>query len=305
MTAPIASAARLLGDWEPRSPEWHAARATRLGGSEIAAVLGLSPWESRFSLWHRKRGLAGEQEENAPMSWGRRLETPIAEAFAEYHPELVVTSAGTYVSTVRDYQLANPDRLLYDPACPGVPTALLEVKTARDDLGWGAPGTDEIPVYYRCQVLWYLDALGLTRAYVAVLISGSDYREYVVDINPDDEAVQVEIATLGTEGDLFMRSVRDGVRPDIDGSTATYQTIRQLPDGVVDEDVEIPAGLAEDYLSALDTYTAAKAEKQRLAGEVLDRIGDGRRAAVAGERIATRVVNADGTTKCLKPARKK
>ncbi|GAB3209745.1 hypothetical protein GCM10027294_25380 [Marinactinospora endophytica] len=295
--------AEQVGDWEPGSPEWHAARATRLGGSEIAAILGLSPWESRFSLWHRKRGTAEPQAENARMSWGKRLEAPIAEAFADFHPEFEVVGAGTYVSTARPYQLANPDRLLVPR--DGGPVELLEVKTAREDGGWGEPGTDEIPIYYRCQVLWYLDTLGLSRAHVAVLIAGSDYREYVIDLDPADPDQQVELATLRTEADLFMRSVRDGVRPGIDSSTATYQVIRRLPDAVVDEDVEIPPELAEDYLAAVDAHRAAEAVKRRLCSQVLDLIGDRRRATVAGERIATRVVNPDGTTKSLMPARKK
>ena len=33
--------ATLIGHFEPGSPEWHAARATGLGGSEVAPVLGL------------------------------------------------------------------------------------------------------------------------------------------------------------------------------------------------------------------------------------------------------------------------
>ncbi|MDQ3578214.1 MAG: YqaJ viral recombinase family protein, partial [Actinomycetota bacterium] len=60
-----------VGDFAPGSPEWHAARAQGLGGSEIAAVLGLSPWESRFSLWHRKTGTASPVVENDIMYWGK------------------------------------------------------------------------------------------------------------------------------------------------------------------------------------------------------------------------------------------
>ena len=60
----------LLGAAKDNSPEWDAMRAGRLGGSEIAAVIGLSKWESRFSLWHRKRGLLEEKQANANMTVG-------------------------------------------------------------------------------------------------------------------------------------------------------------------------------------------------------------------------------------------
>ena len=61
MTAPVLDTPTgvLIGTFSPGSEEWLAARADGLGGSEVAAVLGLSPFESRFSLWHRKAGRVG------------------------------------------------------------------------------------------------------------------------------------------------------------------------------------------------------------------------------------------------------
>ena len=61
-TAPAAGPT-VLGWFEPGTSDWHAARANGIGGSEIAAVLGLSPYESRFSLWHRKKGLLHQGDE--------------------------------------------------------------------------------------------------------------------------------------------------------------------------------------------------------------------------------------------------
>jgi putative phage-type endonuclease len=321
MTSTVTASARLLGTWPSGSPEWHNARRGRLGGSEIAAVLGLSPWESRFSLWHRKAGLVGEQEQNVHMSWGHRLEPVIADAFAEEHPEWVVAPAGTYVSAEHDWQLANVDRLVYenDGTIPAAvilnedgtapladATSLLEVKTARNGDEWGEPGTDQIPVYYRCQVIWYLHVLGLRRAHIAVLIAGSDYREYLIDMDQVDPA---ELALITGTAAEFMGSLptadSPGVRPDIDGHSSTYQVIREWPDGVVDADVDIDPKSADDYRDALTAFKAAEEEKRRAAGVVLDQIGDARRAVSLGDVVATRVVRPDGTTKCLMPARQK
>ena len=105
----------LLGWFEPGTPEWHAARANGIGGSEIAAVVGLSPHESRFSLWHRKKGLVGPVEENPQMRWGKKHEPTICAEFAELHPEWIVHISGTYAAAGRAWQIANPDRLLYRP----------------------------------------------------------------------------------------------------------------------------------------------------------------------------------------------
>lgn len=42
---------RYIGRWDSGSPGWRTARANRVGGSRIAALLGLSPWESPYSAW--------------------------------------------------------------------------------------------------------------------------------------------------------------------------------------------------------------------------------------------------------------
>lgn len=41
---------------EQRSPAWHEQRKKRLGGSEIASVMGTSPYKSRRQLWLEKTG---------------------------------------------------------------------------------------------------------------------------------------------------------------------------------------------------------------------------------------------------------
>ena len=287
----------VLGWFETGSEQWHAARANGIGGSEIAAVLGLSPYESRFSLWHRKKGLIAPVEENDVMYWGTALEPVICDEFSKRHPEWLLHCAPTYAAAGRPWHIANPDRLLFHTGDDGdEPAELLEAKTARDDSGWGEEGTGEIPVYYRAQCLHYLDALGLTRCHVAVLISGSDYREYVVDYDPADALFQRQ---AGAE---FMRSLAADERPPIDGHDATYQAIRELPDGLDDVDVEIETALRDRFHAAQDAAWAAEDELTACKGELLDAIGTGRRAVCERERIATRTVR-DGKTYQLLPAR--
>jgi putative phage-type endonuclease len=287
----------VLGWFEPGSDAWHAARANGIGGSEIAAVLGLSPYESRFSLWHRKKGLIGPVEETPQMRWGKKHEPTICEEFAELHPEAGVVPSPTFAAAGRPWQIANPDRLLVGQQ-PGAtrPTALLEAKTARDDEGWGEEGTGEIPVWYRAQCLWYLDVLGVTTCHVAVLIGLADYREYVVEYDPD------EAALMRSRAEAFMHSLAANLRPEIDGHSATYQAIRELPDGLDDVDVEIPTALRDRFHAAQDQAWAAEDELTACKGELLDAIGTGRRAVCERQRVATRTVR-DGGTYQLLPAR--
>lgn len=305
--------AELIGVFPTGSPAWHAARAGGIGGSEIAAVLGLSAWESHFSLWHRKKGRIPPQMENTQMEAGKRLEPVICQKFADMHPELWVRTTGTWRNIDRPEQIANPDRLNYafahcecgargDVLCscplPEVPDSLLEAKFALYPDMWGEEGTDEIPPYYKAQARWYLDVFGLGRCYVAVFIgSTGEFREYIVEPDPEDTAL------MRARAEAFLRSLRENRRPSIDGHDQTYRAVKQLPDGVEDIVVDIGPILAGQYLDALEAYSAAKTEKQLRTSLILDALGNARRAKALGEHIATRAVRADGTTHSLRAAR--
>lgn len=271
--------------------DWLAARQHGLGGSEVAAVVGLSPWESRWSLWHRKSGLLGPVEETDEMRWGTILEPVIAAHFAAQHPELAVRPVGTWCHVDRPWQIANPDRLCFarQPGDDGPRRMVWEGKTAHDSDGWGTPGTDEIPVHYRCQVQWYMDVLGVEVAYLSVLIAGSDYREYVIDYDPYDAAF------LREAGRAFVDSVAAGERPDLDEHGATYRAVRELHPAINGEDVELPVAIGVEWLRTL-RYAELSAEALQLAkSELLDAMGDARRGLLGGEPIARRQPARGGT----------
>lgn len=304
MSAPV-----LLGRYEHDSPAWHEARRARLGGSEVAAVLGLSPWESRFSLWHRKLGYAGPQADNGLLVVGRYIEDAVATWWADQHPEFHVSTAGTYVHPNRPWQLANPDRLVYsaddwdayldlldswaaDPranvAAPELaPVAILECKFSPYADGWGDPDTDDIPVYYRCQTLWYSDVFGGLPVHVAGLVD-NEFAEWRIEHDPDDAKILVDA------GREFMDSIEQQIRPDIDAHAQTYQIIREQHPDIDPVSVEIDGALASWFLAATTAEKDAKALKQHAASKILDTLGRARNAvAPDGERIAYRKPNGD------------
>lgn len=299
--------ATLLGTFAPDSPQWHEARMHGLGGSEIAAVLGLSKWESHFALWHRKQALIPRQALNPEMEWGTRLESAIRAKFADEHPELQVAPTGTWAHTERPWQIANPDALGYQRSAMtadqqlisamlpehtatvrATPSSVVEIKTARDDWEWGEPGTDDIPPYYLTQARWYLDVLDLDVCHVAVLIAGSDYREYVIRPDADDTAL------MRAAGAAFMASIAAGERPDIDAHDATWQAVRALNPRVGEGDHELDGDLALGYCTARQSLKEAETTAKQLASLVADAMGDARRARFQQVTVATRQVRGDG-----------
>jgi putative phage-type endonuclease len=292
MTTATAPTGILLGSFTPGTPEWNEARkGLCVTATQIAAIVGLSPWQSAYELWHKKAGRPTAPFTATPeMRWGSRFEDDVAEEFAEQHPEHPLLTTGTWKHQDRDWQRATPDRLWGN--------RLVEIKTATHSAEWGPSGSDIFPMHYRCQITWQQDTLGLHEpAHLAVLILPYDYREYVVEYDETDARMLREAA------ERFLRSVRDGEPPEIDGSEHTYNTIRVQPDRYDPVDVEIPGPIASDYEVIGAQHKAITEQYTQAKSRLLAALGTGKNAMHLGRRIAYRVANEDGTTKQLQPAR--
>jgi len=274
---------------EPGNPEW----LTIMSASKIAAVLGLSPWESRFSLYHRMTGMVGD-DGNEQTRRGHYLEPAIAAWFADQHPDWRLEETGTWLHPERRWQAATPDRIVH---LPDGTVELVECKSSGMFEGWGDPGTDTIPVYYRGQVIWQLDTLGLQRCHVAVILPFLEFRSYVVEYDPGEAQFMRDTAAD------FLADIRNGNRPPIDGSDATYQVVRQLHPDIDGDDREIPANLALDYRIACAEYDAAELTKRGLTSEIIDLMGTARYATWQSERVAMRVPGRKGKPPFLRPCK--
>ena len=281
------------------SGNWRRARAQGIGASEIAMALGIAPptWGGPTTLYYRKRGELPDDFDNARMEWGRRLENTILERFFECHPELdgKRRTGRLYQSKERPWQLATPDAVVMDtrhgftydkhPGAPrtawGVPT-VVQAKTGSKTEGWGEPGTDEIPVYYRAQVLQEMDVVGARVAWVPVLFNGSDYREYVV------ERDQGDIDILRARGAEFWQRVVDGRPPTVDSLLATKRALNEAFRVEPDKFVQVEPSLVEKYWRAKAVADRAEALRQRYENELRALMADASAAMAGLELAATR-----------------
>lgn len=162
-----------LEEFAVDSPEWHEARTHHLGASEVAAVLGLSKFQSPYGVWQAKMGVPNEIPENLAF-FGRALEEPIAQWLREKHPELGPITDGISIrSTVHPWLSASPDRMAGD-----IP---VEIKTSsafsRSD--WD----DGVPDYYKIQSLVQQGILGAPYGWLAVLHGGNSPELYRIDFD--------------------------------------------------------------------------------------------------------------------------
>jgi putative phage-type endonuclease len=193
------------------SPEWHAMRRTGIGGSDVAAIMGLSQYRSPYEVWLDKRGQLERDETHTPpaVEWGTRLEGPVRQAYADKTGRQVWIPNVQFRSKAIAHMTANVDGLSRLLAEPALPWRGLEVKTARSGEAWGEPGTDDVPVPYMLQVQHYMIVLPVAEFDLAVLIGGSDFRIYT--IRPD---VELQAMILDAEAE-FVRRVHDNDPPPI------------------------------------------------------------------------------------------
>ena len=215
--------AKYLGTFEPGTPEWHEARKG-LGGSDIASVMDMNPWKSAFTLYAEKTGLIdGNIEPSLPMQMGTAFEPVIRDLFVKNNSEwLKVHETGTWASIEEPRSVANPDGIIeWDDGSLGV----LEIKFSR--MYW-----DKLPEHYNLQVQHYLSVLGLKRG-VVVAVAGGDWKEF--EVVRDDSL----IGDMKRRVEAFYGFLDTDTAPDYDGSESTYETVRQLSEGLQEGDIEL------------------------------------------------------------------
>ena len=234
--------------------QWLEARKKGVGGSDVAAIMGVSKYSSPLEVWLVKTG----REETPDISWkqsvewGRRLEPTIAEKFAEEHPELKVEEPGCmFVSNDRPWAVASVDRVLErEDGAKGV----LEVKTV--GLRSAGDWEDWVPDYYMTQVVHYLAVTGFSFAWVAVLIGGQEYREYFVERDEED------VKAVSDAVDAFWNDfvIKDTI-PQIVGSDGESQALSRMFSEPSDEMLQM---LDEDLpqLELVDKYKAVKKDAE-------------------------------------------
>jgi putative phage-type endonuclease len=162
---------------ESEVQEWQEERAKGVGGSEAAAVMGLSKYKTPYQVWQDKMGLSGEREESGPLLWGKLLEPLIRQRYSDVTGRSVLMPRHLKHEKY-PFVLGTLDGITEDKR-------VLEIKTSRWPMEWGEPGTDEIPQAYIIQVQQYLAITGYDVADVAALIGGSDFRIYSVEADKE------------------------------------------------------------------------------------------------------------------------
>ena len=250
---------------------WLEQRTKGIGGSDVAAIMGLSPWRTPAEVWLEKTGRAEPQDlsDRPHVRRGVDLEGFVGERFKAAHKGMAVRRVNAICQSIeRPWAQASLDYEVRDGGSWGV----LEIKTSRNDADW----TDGIPVYYMTQVQHYLSVTGRDFAWVAVQFDSDwlwEYREYRIERDEDD------IAAIDKTVDTFWNDyVLTDTMPTLVGTSGEAQGLTQMysrptTESITDTDADT-LQLVSDYQDASERERQAKADRQVATTKLMAKVGD-------------------------------
>lgn len=174
---------------------WLAARTHGIGGSDVGAICGVSPFTSARQIYLKKTGQYEDSTQQSDaskerMHFGHMLEPIVADEYARRELEgtnlKLVDIDATMQHKDHTWALANIDRLIVEVQEDGTekPVGILECKTTSEYMNdeWES---GEILQSYIYQLNWYLWILGLEKGAFACLVGGNKFYSYEVYRNDE------------------------------------------------------------------------------------------------------------------------
>ncbi len=196
--------------------QWLDQRRKGIGGSDAGTICGLNPYRSLIELWADKTGRLPDKEDSEAMRIGRDLEQYVAERFSEETGKKVRRRNTMFRHDNHEFIIANIDREIVGEK------AGLECKTTnmfnKSDFENG-----EIPQYFYCQCVHYMNVMNYTKMYLAVLVMGKAFYWFEIPYDPNEGA-----ALLKMEVDFWNNYIVPDVRPAPDGSDSANRTLETI-----------------------------------------------------------------------------
>lgn len=238
-------------------------RRNYIGGSDIAAVMGMSRWKTQLQLWLEKTGEVepADLSQVEAVQLGSELEEFVAQKFAKETGKQVRKQSKMYVHKDYPYMAAHIDRLITGT------DEILECKTcgSHKKEEWQS---DDIPKEYVLQVIWYLGITGKKKAYIAVLIGGQSFKYKTIEFDKELFDVMVDMAKL------FWNAVQTKTPPAVtpEDNSVIVQMFPE-PDSELVENQDM-----EEKISKLqqvkDDISALENEQKMLEAEIKNAIGE-------------------------------
>lgn len=234
--------------------EWLALRRNYIGGSDAAAILGLTPYSTPYSVWADKTGRTPPKEDNEAMRQGRDLEDYVAKRWEEATGKKVRRSNYMHLSETYPFAHANVDRMIVGERA-GLECKTTSVLNLKKFKGGSYPSN------YYTQCVHYMAVTGADRWYLAVLVLGQGFYHYTIERDED------EILALMLAEQLFWKYVQNDTPPPVDGLEPTEDAINQVYAEANPDAEEIDLFALEEVISLLELTKKNIKELETLKGK--------------------------------------
>lgn len=231
--------------------EWLERRRGSIGGSDAAAIAGLSAYSSPYTVWADKTGLLPPKPDNEAMRQGRDLEGYAAKRWREETGKRVRRENAMLYHKAYPFAHADIDRWVLGE------NAGLECKTT-SVLNLKKFKQGRYPESYYAQCVHYMAVTGADRWYLGVLVLGQGF--YPFTIERDEE----EISALMEQEAAFWAYVQAGTPPPADGHPATTEALG----GVYQTGGDTMTAALFGREGLLCQYLALKARQQETARQM-------------------------------------
>lgn len=157
--------------------EWHELRRTKIGASDAAVIMGVSPWMTKMELWEEKMGFRTRPQTNPAMERGNALEPIARQAYIDLTGVEVVPVVVFHPE--HEWMMASLDGLSSDGT-------VVEIKVpGLNDHALAAKG--RIPLKYYPQLQHQMAVTGAKRIHY---FSFNEESQYLIELDRDDGYIQ-------------------------------------------------------------------------------------------------------------------
>ena len=249
-----------------RSPEWLELRRQGLGASDMAAVMGVSPYKTPYQLWAEKTGATPEQKVGAAANRGVILEDAVGLYYEQERGVKLRKSNGIVRLKAQPRIMASLDRTIV-----GEPKGIVEIKTSASPRWSMWPVPPEVVIQTHVQ----MGIVGAEWCDVVALLGGLVFKIERVQFDPELWA-EIQRAAM-----LFLDAVDTKTPPQLEALDAQAFAIA-TPQGS-QEFVEATADLERVYAQLREVNTELHFLEQKKGSlEIIIKEAIGEKAGLAG-----------------------
>lgn len=266
--------------------EWLLERQSGIGGSDIAAILGLSKWRTAADVYLSKVTEVEEDDadESEQQFIGKEVEQSILNIYEKRTGQPVVRTIGMERHPDVSYFIGSYDGVAFHEMGRYVVDAKnVDVSRAPE---WGADGSGNCPEDLALQMLWYMGIGGFQKGDLAALIGGRNFR--IVTIDRADDLIR----WMQAEADRFWNEhVLKGVPPPIDAEHRyAMRAVKRLygtvaPGKLTLEPTKLLEQVLREYFTGQALESAGKKLKKKAKVLLAEIVGPAETAEIRGTGI--------------------